>query len=358
MKQYQDSGEAFSLAGAPAISAETSQLLDAIAAATIVVDTNGFVVRASVNALSLGLVQSHLLVHPSLNQLVEKARGSREAIDGEFDLITGLRGERSYVYARAAKIAGNFVLLIVEDRTEAKRVDETRRDFIANISHELKTPIGAIGLLAEAMQDATDDPELVKRFAGNLQREANRLASLVQDIIQLSRVQSAESHHNYAPVEISGVIIDAVERMQVLADTKGITLKVSAPAGHVVFGDAEALGMAVKNLIENALIYSDEGGQVGIGLRSVEGVAEITVIDNGLGISVDDQDRIFERFYRVDPSRSRQTGGTGLGLAIVKHVALNHRGEVKLFSQLGTGSTFTLRIPEMPQQLTEIKDHE
>jgi two-component system sensor histidine kinase SenX3 len=126
-----------------------------------------------------------------------------------------------------------------------------------------------------------------------------------------------------------------------------------------VFGDAEALGMAIKNLIENAVIYSDEDSQVGVGLREVDGVAEVTVIDNGIGISVEDQERIFERFYRVDPSRSRQTGGTGLGLAIVKHVALNHRGEVRLFSQPGTGSTFTLRIPEMPAQLTEIgKDPE
>lgn len=354
LKQYQDMNGAFTVDGAPAISAEISQLLDAIAAATVVIDPRDFVVRASSTALSLGLVKSHLLVHKQLSDLVRRARGSRETVEAEFDLVTGLRGERSYVFARASRMNAEYVLLIVEDRTEAKRVDETRRDFIANISHELKTPIGAIGLLAEALQDATDDPELVKRFAANLQREANRLASLVQDIIQLSRVQSAESNQNYAPVELSGVITDAVERMQVLADTKGINLKVSAPSGHVVFGDAEALGMAVKNLIENALTYSDEGGQVGVGLRSVDGVAEITVIDNGIGISVDDQDRIFERFYRVDPSRSRQTGGTGLGLAIVKHVALNHRGEVKLFSQVGTGSTFTLRIPEMPATLTEI----
>jgi len=209
------------------------------------------------------------------------------------------------------------------------------------------------------LQDGSDDPELVKRFSASLQREATRLGSLVQDIIQLSRVQSAESNTNFAPVDLSGIIHDAVERTQVLADKRGITIKAAAPAGHIVFGDAEALGMAIKNLIENAVIYSDEDSQVGVGLRAVDGVAEVTVIDNGIGISVEDQERIFERFYRVDPSRSRQTGGTGLGLAIVKHVALNHRGEVRLFSQPGTGSTFTLRIPEMPAQLTEIgKDPE
>lgn len=354
MKRFPEGNEAYSLEGAPAVSAEVSDLLDAVAAATVVIDRDGIVVRASSNALSLGLVQSHLLVHNALVELTDRARGVREPIDGEFELVTGLRGERSYVYARAARMAKDYVLLIVEDRTESKRVDETRRDFIANISHELKTPIGAISLLAEALQDGTDDPQLVKRFSASLQREADRLASLVQDVIQLSRVQSAETNTNSAPVDLGLVVLEAVERMQVLAQKKHIVLKVSAPAGNIVFGESEALGMAVKNLIENALIYSDDGGQVGVGLRNVDGVIEVTVIDNGIGISVEDQDRIFERFYRVDPSRSRQTGGTGLGLAIVKHVALNHRGEVKLFSQPGTGSTFTLRIPEMPAQLTEM----
>jgi two-component system sensor histidine kinase SenX3 len=353
LKRYIEGMGSYSLGGASSISQELTDVLDAIAAASLVIDSQGIVVRASASALSLGLVQSHMLIHKSLSELVTRARGLREAIDGEFDLITGLRGERSYVYARAARISSGQVLLIVEDRTESKRVDETRRDFIANISHELKTPIGAISLLAEALQDGSDDPELVKRFSASLQREATRLGSLVQDIIQLSRVQSAESNTNFAPVDLAGIISDAVERTQVLADRRGISIKAATPAGHIVFGDSEALGMAIKNLIENAVIYSDEDSQVGVGLRAVDGVAEVTVIDNGIGISVEDQERIFERFYRVDPSRSRQTGGTGLGLAIVKHVALNHRGEVRLFSQPGTGSTFTLRIPEMPAQLTE-----
>lgn len=354
MKQNFEKFSAIELSGESAVSPEINDLLDVLAAGTVIVNPQGAVIRASASALSLGLVQSHMLVHKVLIELVDKARGSREPIEGEVELVTGLRGERSFVYARAGRVANNMVLLVVEDRTESKRVDETRRDFIANISHELKTPIGAIGLLAEALQDATDDPQLVKRFAGNLQREANRLAMLVQDIIQLSRVQSAESTVNYAPVDLSAVIADSVERNLVLSEAKNVTIAVNAPKGHIVFGDHEALAMALKNLIENAIIYSDEGSQVGIGLRSVKGVAELTVTDSGVGISVEDQDRIFERFYRVDQSRSRQTGGTGLGLAIVKHVAMNHRGEIRLFSQPGTGSTFTLRIPEMPKTLNQL----
>ena len=343
----------FQMTAEGAISQEISDLLDVLGAASLIIDNQGTVVRASYSAMQLGLVSSNLLVHRSLSEMVGSARASRSPMESEFELVTGMRGERSYVYARAGRIDSKHILLLVEDRTEARRVDETRRDFIANISHELKTPIAAIGLLSEALVENTDDQDMVKRFAANLQRESTRLANLVQDIIQLSRVQSADTTSEFGQVELSGVILDAIDRTQVMADKKSIKFKVATPQGHVVNGDAEALGMAIKNLIENAIIYSDEGSQVGIGLRSVKGIAEITVIDSGIGISVEDQERIFERFYRVDQSRSRQTGGTGLGLAIVKHVALNHRGEVRLFSQPGTGSTFTLRIPEVPSQLTE-----
>ena len=338
---------AIEMDGVGDISPQLLSLIDVLAAATVILDNTGNVVRASANAVAMGLVQTNLLVHKPLQDLYDQARRSPSPLDGEYELVTGLRGERSVVYARAGRLDSRFTLLIVEDRTEAQRLDETRRDFIANISHELKTPIGAIGLLAEALQDNTDDAEMVKRFSANLQREAKRLANLVQDIIQLSRVQSAVSQTTFEPVDLSGVIADSCERNAVAAEAKNITLKIHAPSGHVVMGDRESLTMAVKNLIENAIIYSDEGAQVGIGLRGVKGVAEISVTDTGVGISVEDQERIFERFYRVDQSRSRQTGGTGLGLAIVKHVAMNHRGEIKLFSQLGTGSTFTLRIPEL-----------
>lgn len=355
LKQYSEDLRALELGEPTKISPQLSELLDVLETSSVLVDTNGLVVRASTTALALGLVQSHMLVHKPLSDLVDRARGRREAITAEYDLVTGLRGERSYVHARAGRVDNNLVLLLVDDRTETKRLEETRRDFIANISHELKTPIAAIGLLAETLADGIDDPAVVKRFSTNLKREADRLADLVQDIIQLSKVQSTDSQANYQPVELDQVISVAVEKNAVLAENRNCNIQVATSPGHLVFGDRASLEMAVSNLIQNAIYYSDEGKQVGVGLRSVDGVAEISVIDNGVGISLEDQDRIFERFYRVDQSRSRATGGTGLGLSIVKHVALNHRGEVRLFSKPGMGSTFTLRIPEMPSELTEMQ---
>jgi two-component system sensor histidine kinase SenX3 len=242
-------------------------------------------------------------------------------------------------------------MLLVDDRTESKQLEDTRRDFVANVSHELKTPIGAIGLLAEAIQGATDDSEMVKKFAESMQKESQRLANLVQELIQLSKVQGARVGENSTEVDLAAVITDAVDRNLLIAEQRNIRVVSSAEPGTVVLGDYEMLVTAVRNLIENAIVYSNPASQVGIGLKVVDGVAEIAVTDSGLGISESDQKRIFERFYRVDPSRSRETGGTGLGLSIVKHVAANHGGEVKLFSQPGVGSTFTLRLPIDTQEM-------
>lgn len=322
-----------------------AEVLDVLASAGMVLDGANTVLRSTAGAQAFGLVQNRLLIHSALVDLVDRVRTSGESESIETAISTGLRGDSIWIHARAARMGDRFVLLLVEDRTEAKRLEDTRRDFVANISHELKTPIGAVGLLAEALVDATDDPEMVKKFAGNLYRESRRLAHLVQDIIQLSRLQSAEVATHAQLVELSGVISEAVERNAVIAENKNIKLASSAPEGIRVYGDHEQLVVAIKNLIENAILYSDENSQVGIGLSEVDGVAEVAVTDSGVGIPQDEQERIFERFYRVDPSRSRQTGGTGLGLSIVKHVAMNHRGEVRLFSQPGLGSTFTLRIP-------------
>lgn len=333
------------------------EILDLLTNAGVILNGSNTVVRATNGALALGLVQNRLLIHSELVRLVELVRGTGKNHEIEAELSTGLRGETIWVQARAARMENNNVMLLVEDRTEAKRLEDTRRDFVANISHELKTPIGAIGLLAEALQDATDDPAMVTKFAGNLYKESRRLGSLVQEIIQLSRLQSAELSKTGELVDLEGTVHESVERNQVIAEAKGISIEVDAPSGIVVYGDHEMLTMAVKNLIENAILYSDPGSVVGIGLRSINGVAEIAVTDHGVGIAPEDQERIFERFYRVDPSRSRETGGTGLGLAIVKHVAANHRGEIKLFSQVGLGSTFTLRLPLADTTInTENKD--
>ncbi len=336
---------------AQSLSDGAAELLEVLSAAALVLNPSNLAVRATQGALAFGLLQNRSLTSKALIDLVNKTRESNaiEALDVE--LTTGLSKDKVYITARAANIGDGNVLLIVDDRTEAKRLDETRRDFIANISHELKTPIGAISLLAEALADAAEDPEAVAKFSKSLGKESKRLSSLIKDVIQLSRIQSAEVVTNAEIVDLSTVVMEAVDRNSFRAENRGLKIAYDAPEGIEVVGDPEMLTVAVKNLIENAIIYSDGGGTVGVGLRAVDNVAEITVTDSGIGIANEDQSRIFERFYRVDPSRSRKTGGTGLGLAIVKHVALSHNGEVKLFSKPGVGSTFTLRIPRADKNI-------
>jgi two-component system sensor histidine kinase SenX3 len=327
-----------------------SDLLDVLASAGILLNGSNTVIRATKNAQALGLIQNRLLAHDSLVDLVDLARLSDGPREVELELSTGLQNENVWVSARAVRLADGNVLLTVEDETEAKRLEETRRDFVANISHELKTPIGAISLLSEALSDASDDPKMVKKFSADLIKESKRLASLVQEIIQLSRLQSTDVIKNAQVIDLAEVIQEAIERNSVLAEKRKIRISADAPSGIRVLGDQEMLTVAVKNLIENAITYSDEGKQVGLGLREKHGVAAIAVTDNGIGMTADQQERAFERFYRADASRSRQTGGTGLGLSIVKHVASSHLGDVQVFSRPGVGSTFTLRLPVAPVQ--------
>lgn len=322
-----------------------AQVVDVIATAGVVLDRQNQVVRASPGAVQFGLVQNRRLIHAALVQLAEDAKKASGAVSVDIELETGLRRDTVWVHARAAKFGERYVMLLVDDRTDSRKLEETRRDFVANVSHELKTPIGAISLLSEAISGATDDPETIQKFAESLQRESQRLANIVQELIELSRVQGAKLSETSGDLDLATVIADAVDRNLVLAEQHSIKLASSAIGPVNMFGDYEMLTTAVKNLIENAIVYSEPGGQVGVGLRVVDSVAEIAVTDSGIGIPESEQERIFERFYRVDPSRSRETGGTGLGLAIVKHAAYNHRGEVKLFSKVGTGSTFTLRLP-------------
>lgn len=322
-----------------------SQVVDVIATAGVVLDSQNNVLRASPGAVQFGLVQNRRLVHSSLVRLCDRARNQTGAVVEEMLLESGLQREPVWVQARAARFGDKYMMLLVDDRTEAKKLEDTRRDFVANVSHELKTPIGAIGLLAEAIQGAGDDPEMIRKFSSSLIRENQRLASLVQELMQLSRVQSAAGLENAVEVDLSAVVSDAIDRNQVLAEKRNIKVQGSTSPSLKILGDYEMLATAVKNLIENAIVYSEPGTQVGVGLKEVDGVAEISVTDSGIGIPESEQERIFERFYRVDPSRSRETGGTGLGLAIVKHIAANHGGQVKLFSQPGVGSTFTLRLP-------------
>jgi len=333
-----------------------ADLLDALPTPGLLLDGVNFIVGATTSAQALGFKPDTVLPQTELIDLAIQARQTGEPSSAELHIKTGLQGETSWVAARAALASNNKILITLEDLTESKRLDDTRRDFIANISHELKTPIGAISLLSEALIGADDDPAMVKKFSADLHREAIRLGALVQDIIELSRLQGAEVVSNAQLLDLSHLIADAVDRNAFLAEQRKVKIKVDAPRGLHVLGDQEMLVTALKNLIENALIYSDEGSQVGIGLRQKYGIAAIAVADSGVGIAAEHQERIFERFYRADPSRSRQTGGTGLGLSIVKHVALKHRGDVQLFSQPGVGSTFTFRLPLASEQST--KDRE
>lgn len=322
-----------------------SQLIDVVASAGVVLDQSNLVFRASPGAAQLGLVANGKLVHNVLNNLVDQARRKEQPIEIEDQIQTGLNRDQTWIHAKAVQFGDRYVMLLVDDLTEAKKLEDTRRDFVANVSHELKTPIGAISLLAEAITGAIDDPAAITKFAQSLQRESQRLASIVQDLIQLSRVQGANLSETIDLVDLGQVIADAVDRNQVLASQQKIRLVSEIDESVELRGDYEMLVTAVRNLIENAIIYSEPGGQVGVGIKVNDEIVEISVTDSGIGIPESEQERIFERFYRVDPSRSRQTGGTGLGLAIVKHAASQHRGDIKIFSKVGVGSTFTLRLP-------------
>jgi two-component system sensor histidine kinase SenX3 len=322
-----------------------SEILELLGSVGILLDQNNQVIRMNNRAEPFGLIARGALVQPELFDLVRRARSTRQVESFEGSINVGMKKSQLEVLAKASLVAGDYVVLVLEDQTQKSRLDKTRRDFIENISHELKTPIGAIALLAEAIQGAEDDAETRNRFSGNLIKESNRLTHLVQDIIELSRVQSEEVLATAELIDLNHVITDAVDRNEQLARSRSIRVLFQDEPGPEIYGNREMLTTAVKNLIENAINYSTSGSQVGIGTKSLGDVAEVSVTDSGAGISPENQARVFERFFRVDASRSRETGGTGLGLSIVKHVAKIHRGEVKLFSQPGVGSTFTLRIP-------------
>ena len=330
---------------ADAVELLASQLIDVVASAGVVLDQSNLVFRASPGASQLGLIANGKLVHDALKDLVDQSRSKAVPIEIETQIETGLNRDQTWIHAKAVQFGDRYVMLLVDDLTESKKLEDTRRDFVANVSHELKTPIGAISLLAEAITGATDDPGAVTKFAESLQKESQRLANIVQELIQLSRVQGANLADTIGLVDLGQVIADAVDRNQVLANQNKIRLVSDIDVSVKIHGDYEMLVTAVKNLIENAIVYSEPGSQVGVGIKVIDDVVEISVTDSGIGIPEGEQERIFERFYRVDPSRSRQTGGTGLGLAIVKHAASHHKGEIKIFSKVGVGSTFTLRLP-------------
>ncbi|MFC4001738.1 sensor histidine kinase [Prauserella oleivorans] len=310
----------------------------------VVLNRFGDMVLHNERAEELGLLRG--------SQVDARARKAAEQVNETGDQVEvdisplAVRGRQpEAVVAEVRPLGDGFTVVEAVDHSEAVRLEATRRDFVANVSHELKTPVGAMALLAEAVLDAHDDPAEVRRFGEKILRESTRLGKLVTELIALSRLQGAEKLPELNVVEVDAVVREALGRTKLAAESAEITVATDGPSGLLVEGDRTLLVTALSNLLENAVAYSPQGSPVSISRRLVDGYVELAVTDRGIGIAPEEQQRVFERFYRADKARSRATGGTGLGLAIVKHVAANHGGEVKLWSRPGVGSTFTLRIP-------------
>ena len=294
----------------------------------------------------MGLVRRGQLAVPELSEVVERSVADGTVREEQLRVRRPPLGrEWLDLQVRVAPQSGGSVLALVDDLSEERRVDAVRRDFVANISHELKTPVGALSLLAEAVLTASDDADQVRQFAQRMLIEAERLAHLIQDIIDLSRLQGDDPLLRAEPVDIDALIQRAVDEVRTVATANDIDFVVGEPCGGAVYGDAGQLQTAVRNLLANAIAYSPAGTKVAIDARRADALIEIVIKDQGVGIAANDLERIFERFYRVDPARSRVTGGTGLGLAIVKHVCQNHGGECTVWSEIGVGSTFIIRLP-------------
>jgi two-component system sensor histidine kinase SenX3 len=346
---------------APASSAQAMRArldaLDSLRVGVVVLDPDDEPILVNPAAAGLGLVragQGSHSVHPVLRTLAGQVRRSGVRREVELDLPRGTgsatSGEPWGVRIRVTPLVGNdydpgHVAIEATDMTEAHRVARVRRDFVANVSHELKTPVGALALLAETLLDATDDPQASRRFAERIHHESQRLARLVKELLELSRLQGADPLPAPLPVSVDRIVNEVVDRTRTGAAAKGINVSVTGSRGLTVYGNEGQLVNAVANLVENAIAYSPEDTKVSIDAVQARDHVRIAVQDQGIGIAANDLDRIFERFYRADQARSRDTGGTGLGLAIVRHIAVNHGGRVDVESTVGVGSTFTLSLP-------------
>jgi two-component system, OmpR family, sensor histidine kinase SenX3 len=319
----------------------------------VLLDRMGEVVLANPPALELGLVRGSR-PDERARKAAEQVRDTGEVVHVDLSpLDRSTRSSRgpTAVLGEVRPLGDEFTVVDASDESDAVRLEATRRDFVANVSHELKTPVGAMALLAEAVLDAADDPHEVRRFGTKILNEANRLGTLVTELIALSRLQGAERLPSLATVEVDKVVHQALDRCRLAAESANIRITVDPASGLLINGDATLLVTALSNLLDNAVSYSPPGSPVSVSRRLENGFVEIAVTDRGLGIAREHQERVFERFFRIDQARSRSTGGTGLGLAIVKHVAANHGGDVRLWSEPGTGSTFTLRVPAHPDSL-------
>jgi two-component system, OmpR family, sensor histidine kinase SenX3 len=337
------------------ISQEVATLLDSIDMASVILAPGEIPLYFSPTSVALGVIRDERITAPNLLALLRVVRRTGETQSGVIEIPRGPIGEGTrQLSVKISKLGDNGLLLaILSDQSEAERIDAVRRDFVANISHELKTPIGALSLLSEAVLGASDDPEAIKNFANRMQTEAKRLSDLVQEIINLSRLQDVDPLLSALTVDIDEVVDQAMSQCQLHADDRLIELSRGPLSGASVVGDRTQLIMAVHNLIENAINYSPDKTKVSINTELQDGIVQVTIIDQGIGIPEGEAERIFERFYRVDPARSRETGGTGLGLSIVKHVARIHGGDVSVWSSPGVGSSFSLRFPVGKDEITD-----
>ena len=332
------------------ISPAMATLLANIDAEAILIGLDDRITYMSENANNFNLQRENRISNETLQHLVRAVRRSRNIQEGTMALPRGPLGTGTHdLLVRVIPLEeGGLICILIFDDSEMRRLDSIRRDFVANISHELKTPIGALSILSEAVLGASDDPEAIVRFATRMQVESKRLSDLVQEIINLSRLQDDDPLKNAKVIDLNEVLLNAIDQSELNAQARAIDLIYSEQAIARIKGDSGQVSMAISNLIENAINYSPEGTRVAIALRVRDGLAEVSITDQGIGIPEKDLERIFERFYRVDPARSRATGGTGLGLSIVKHVVTNHGGDVLVWSVENAGSTFTIRFPITP----------
>ncbi|AHI01731.1 sensor histidine kinase [Kutzneria albida] len=324
----------------------------------VVLNSFGDVVLHNPRAAALGVVKGSQ-VDDRARKAAELVSQSGEVMEVDLSPLQSRVGRQpEAVRGEVRPLGDGFTVVDASDESDAVRLEAIRRDFVANVSHELKTPVGALALLAEAVLDAADDQVEVRRFSSKILHEATRLGRLVTELIALSRLQGAEQLPEMTPVPVDEVVREALGRSRLAAESAGIDIDTDGPSELVVDGDRTLLVTALSNLLDNALAYSPPDSPVSVSRRRDGDFVEIAVTDRGIGIALDQQHRVFERFYRADPARSRATGGTGLGLAIVKHVAANHGGEVRLWSRPGTGSTFTLRIPAHGASASSAGDEE
>lgn len=338
------------------VSPAMAKLLSNIDAEAIIVGQGDAIIYISENVNNFNLIRENRIQNESLQHLVRAVRRSGNIQEATMELPRGPLGTGTHdLLVRVIPLESDgLICVLIFDDSEMRRLDSIRRDFVANISHELKTPIGALSILSEAVLGASDDPEAIVRFATRMQTESKRLSDLVQEIINLSRLQDDDPLKNAKVIDLNEVLLSAIDQSALNAKARDIELIYSEQALARIKGDQSQIAMAISNLIENAINYSPEGTRVAVALRVNDGLAEVSVTDQGIGIPEKDLERIFERFYRVDPARSRATGGTGLGLSIVKHVATNHGGDVSVWSVEDAGSTFTIRFP-ITTQLTAVE---